>query len=132
MGHLTLFRKVFEKLEKFSVIPSLLIKFTESEKQHQVMRNYAQGEHTYYKRLNVTSGLESMPLDHWVKGLWKPLARLGNFGADGQGEVVKATVEPGGDSLTKMEKATLAYLEREFDPEFDTCTSLFAVHCGTC
>ena len=122
---MTLFRKIFEKLEKFSVIPSLLVKFTESEKQHQTMRNYAQGEHTYYKRLNVTTGLESMPLDYWIKGLWKPLARLsGASGTDEEQEVkneeVEAKIVPGGTSLTKMEEATQDYLDREFNPDFDS------------
>lgn len=134
-------KKIFEKLEKFSVIPSLLVKFTESEKQHQTMRNYAHGEHTYYKRLNVTTGLERMPLDHWVKGPWRPLSRLGEAigvastapagneengdlkgeNAEGNEEkVVKAKVVPGGSSLCTMEEATFKYLNREFDPEFDS------------
>lgn len=157
-----LFRSIFEKLEKFSVIPSLLVKFTESEKQHQTMRNYAHGEHTYYKRLNVTTGLEDMKLDSWIGGLWKPLLRLGgalgSIGSkeaeaeveaevqsevqeggearpeedDDQGDedeeaegktesiLLEATVVPGGASLTRMEEATFTYLERPFDPVFDS------------
>lgn len=72
-----------------------------------------------------------MPLDHWVKGLWSPLARLGSeLGSqeedeDGkengrEDEKMGARVVPGGASLTKMEEATTAYLKREFDPNFDT------------
>ncbi|GAB7352255.1 hypothetical protein MBLNU459_g2722t1 [Dothideomycetes sp. NU459] len=106
-GHLPIIRRLIEKI---SVIPNLLVKYTESEKQHHTMRNYAQGEHTYYKRLNVTTGLERMPLDHWVKGPWKP---------PGEEKIVEKA-KPGGLSLTIMEKETRAYLEREFDPEFDT------------
>jgi len=88
------------------------------------MRNYAQGEHTYYKRLNVTTGLESMPLDHWIKGLWRPLTKLPG---DMEGvelkeaeEITEAKIVPGGASLTRMEDVTFAYLEREFDPDFDS------------
>lgn len=90
------------------------------------MRNYAQGEHTYYKRLNVDGGLESMPLDHWIKGLWKPLEKLGKeLGIeekeeDDSSEKIQAEMKPGGASLSKMEQATFAYLQREFDPEYDT------------
>lgn len=115
-------RKIFESLEKFSIVPSLLVKFTDSEKTHQTMRNYAQGEDTYYKRLNVDHGLEKMPLDHWIKGLWKPLERLGlGFDAEEKdADEIEATVVPGGSSLSKMEEATLAYLARDFDPDFDS------------
>ena len=57
-------------LEKRAVIQNLLIKYTEGEKQHKQMREHAHGEHTWYKRLNVSEGLESMPLDLWEKGDW--------------------------------------------------------------
>ena len=90
-------------LEKRAVIQNLLIKYTEGEKQHHQMREHAHGEHTWYKRLNVSEGLESMPLDDWVKGEWQ-----------GQNDV------PGGDSLTRMEDATTKYLERDFDPVIDS------------
>lgn len=106
-GHLPMLRSLIEKI---SVIPNLLVKYTESEKQHHTMRNYAQGEHTYYKRLNVSTGLERMPLDHWVTGPWKPPGD----------EKAKEVVVPGGKSLGIMEEKTAAYLERAFDPEFDT------------
>lgn len=123
-GNLPIVRTIFQGLEKFSIVPSLLVKFTDSEKTHQTMRNYAQGENRYYKRLNVDTGLETMPLDHWIEGLWTPLESLR---AGSGAEVEKkdagetgATKVPGGQSLTKMEQATLAYLQREFDPKFDT------------
>lgn len=90
-------------LEKRAVIQNLLIKYTEGEKQHMQMREHAHGEHTWYKRLNVSEGLENMPLDEWIKGDW-----------NGQHNVA------GGTSLTRMEEATMKYLDREFDPAVDS------------
>ena len=89
-------------LEKRAIVQNLLIKYTEGEKQHHQMREHAHGEHTWYKRLNVSNGLERMPLDDWKQGDWhgKPTA--------------------GGTSLTYMEDCTKKYLEREFDPEVDS------------
>ncbi|GAM85324.1 hypothetical protein ANO11243_033290 [Dothideomycetidae sp. 11243] len=98
-GHFRLFRKVAENI---SVIPNLLVKYTESEGQHQTMLAYGEGESTWYKRLNVSSGLDNMPLDSWVKGEY-------------HGEVV-----PGGSSLKRMEDATNEYLAREVDRRFET------------
>ncbi len=68
----------------------------------------AKGEHKWYKRLNVSEGLENMKLDSWQKGSWKDPAT-------GLEEVV-----PGGASLTKMERATEGYLQRDHDNRFDT------------
>lgn len=90
-------------MEKRAVVQNLLIKYTEGEKQHHQMREHAHGEHTWYKRLNVSHGLESMPLDDWIKGEWH-----------GKTDV------PGGASLSHMEGVTKAYLERDFDPTIDT------------
>ncbi|GAB7322978.1 hypothetical protein MBLNU13_g05508t1 [Cladosporium sp. NU13] len=90
-------------LEKRAVLQNLLIKYTEGEKQHAQMREHARGEHTWYKRLNVTDGLQNMPLDSWVNGEWQ-----------GKKDV------PGGASLTRMETVTAAYLAREFDAKIDT------------
>lgn len=90
-------------LEKRAVIQNLLIKYTEGEKQHHFLRQYAEGENTWYKRLNVNIGLGTMPLDEWVNG-------------DLHGEKnVK-----GGETLTKMEKVTEDYLERDFDAAVDS------------
>ncbi|KAK3695947.1 hypothetical protein LTR37_018242 [Vermiconidia calcicola] len=90
-------------LEKRAVIQNLLIKYTEGEKQHHNMRDHAHGEHTWYKRLNVSEGLETMPLDHWITGTYH-----------GDPNV------PGGASLTRMEEATTNYLEREFNQDVDS------------
>lgn len=106
-GNLPIIRRLIEKI---SVIPNLMVKYTESEKQHHAMRVHAEGENTYYKRLNVTKGLERMPLDHWIRGPWKPPGD----------EKAEKMVVPGGASLNIMEEKTKTYLERDFDPEFDS------------
>lgn len=97
-------------LEKRAVIQNLLIKYTEGEKQHAQMREHARGEHTWYKRLNVTDGLQNMALDDWVKGEWQ-----------GTKDV------PGGASLTRMETVTEAYLAREFDAKIDSYAPPFTM-----
>ncbi|PNS20664.1 hypothetical protein CAC42_2909 [Sphaceloma murrayae] len=101
-GHIALLRKMAENI---SVIPHLVVKYTESEAKHQEMVRFAKGENTWYKRLNVSSGLENMPLDDWKKG-------------DYQGETV-----PGGASLTRMEDATVHYLAREVDEDIEKFVS---------
>ncbi|KAI7233943.1 hypothetical protein KC330_g5074 [Hortaea werneckii] len=90
-------------MEKRAVVANLLIKYTEGEKQHHQMREHARGEHTWYKRLNVSSGLENMPLDDWVSGTW--------HGREGV---------PGGGSLSRMEEVTEGYLNRGFEPSVDS------------
>ncbi|KAF2084113.1 FabD/lysophospholipase-like protein [Saccharata proteae CBS 121410] len=99
-GTSALMRKI---AEKFAVFKNVLIKYTEGEEQHRAMVRIAKGEHTWYKRLNVDAGLESMRLDEWVKGPWHG-----------------RTSVPGGKTLTCMENATSNYLQREFDHRFDT------------
>lgn len=95
-------------LEKRAVIQNLLIKYTEGEKQHKQMREYAHGEATWYKRLNVSEGFENMPLDSWERGTWTDPK---------SGEEI---VVNGGASLTRMEEATEEYLSRPFDPLVDS------------
>ncbi|PPJ56855.1 hypothetical protein CBER1_09984 [Cercospora berteroae] len=95
-------------MEKRAVLQNLLIKYTEGERQHQHMREYAQGEHTWYKRLNVSHGLENMPLDSWDRGLWTD-PKTGE----------ERTVA-GGASLTMMEEVTEEYLSRPYDKNIDT------------
>lgn len=61
---------VMKKLaEKFAVLRNALIKYTDGEAKHQTLLLRAQGENSWYKRLNVSSGLESLPLDHWTRNL---------------------------------------------------------------
>ncbi|KAF2859516.1 FabD/lysophospholipase-like protein [Piedraia hortae CBS 480.64] len=99
LGRAPLSRKALEKL---AVLSNLMIKYTEGERQHRDMRTKAEGEHTWYKRLNVDRGLEHMGLDEWKKGVYC------------------SRKIPGGETLSRMEEATRRYLEREFDPDMDT------------
>lgn len=94
--------------EKFAVFKNVLIKYTEGEDQHRAMVHNARGEHHWYKRLNVSTGLEKMRLDNWERGPWR----------DPQTGVEAAV--PGGASLRRMEQATWNYLDRDLDRRFDT------------
>jgi len=87
--------------EKFAVFKNVLIKYTEGEDRHKMMRTIARGEHRWYKRLNVDKGLEDLKLDNWEKGSW----------TNPQTGIAKEVV--GGKTLSRMEKVTQAYLERE-------------------
>ncbi|EMD85806.1 hypothetical protein COCC4DRAFT_207232 [Bipolaris maydis ATCC 48331] len=86
--------------EKLAVFKNLLIKYTEGEDRHKMMRTIAKGEHRWYKRLNVDKGLEGLPLDHWVKGKWT------------NPQTNETKVVNGGKTLTIMETVTRAYLDR--------------------
>lgn len=86
--------------EKLAVFKNLLIKYTEGEDRHKMMRTIAKGEHRWYKRLNVDKGLEGLPLDHWSKGTW----------TNPQTKETKQV--SGGKTLTIMDTATRAYLDR--------------------
>lgn len=100
LGGLTLVRKAAEKT---AVFRNLLVKYTEGERQHEAMLRTARGENKWYKRLNVSQGLQTMKLDNWEKGRWRdPITGL------------DSTV-PGGATLTAMEEAVNAYLTRDFD-----------------
>ncbi|KAF2876676.1 acyl transferase/acyl hydrolase/lysophospholipase [Massariosphaeria phaeospora] len=87
--------------EKFAVFKNVLIKYTEGEDRHKMMSAIARGEHRWYKRLNVDKGLEELKLDNWEPGVWTN-PRTG-----------VAQKVPGGTTLTRMENATHAYLDRE-------------------
>jgi hypothetical protein len=67
------------------------------------MLDTARGQNTWYKRLNVSDGLQTMKLDNWERGRWRNPQT-------GQEKAV-----PGGATLTRMEKAVDTYLAREFD-----------------
>ncbi|KAL5389150.1 hypothetical protein DPSP01_002465 [Paraphaeosphaeria sporulosa] len=86
--------------EKFAVFKNVLIKYTEGEDRHKMMRTIARGEHRWYKRLNVDEGLQDMPLDEWEEGVWTNSAT----------GITKKV--PGGKSLSKMENVTHDYLDR--------------------
>jgi hypothetical protein len=91
--------------ETFAVLKNMLVKYTEGEGRHEAMAHLARGEHTWYKRLNVSQGLENMRLDNWEK----------NTEVD---PITKKTRQvPGGKSLRRMEEATKLYLTRPVDPK---------------
>ncbi|KAJ4375817.1 hypothetical protein N0V83_001094 [Neocucurbitaria cava] len=87
--------------EKFAVFKNVLIKYTEGEDRHKMMRTIARGEHRWYKRLNVDEGLHDLKLDNWEKGSWT------------NPQTNETKVVNGGTTLTKMEKATSSYLTRQ-------------------
>lgn len=87
--------------EKFAVFKNVLIKYTEGEDRHKMMRTIARGEHRWYKRLNVDAGLHTLKLDNWEKGEWThPVTQ-------------ERRSVPGGKTLSVMEDATAAYLARD-------------------
>jgi hypothetical protein len=87
--------------EKIAVFKNLLIKYTEGEDRHKMMRTIARGEHRWYKRVNVSKGLEDMKLDNWESGAWtNPKTGV-------------SKVVAGGKTLSRMEKATFDYLSRD-------------------
>lgn len=94
-------------LEKRAVVQNLLIKYTEGETQHMTIRQYAHGEHLWYKRLNVSHGLGNVPMDEWAVGK------------------LNGQAMPGGATLAKIESATMRYLWGDFDPEVDSYASPF-------
>ena len=94
--------------EKFAVFKNVLIKYTEGEEKHKAMKLVARGEHRWYKRLNVSTGLETMKLDSWEPETVK------------DPKTGAAHVVPGGKSLKRMEDATETYLTRPLDKKFDT------------
>jgi hypothetical protein len=93
--------------ETFAVFKNMLVKYTEGEARHQSMLHQAQGEWTWYKRLNVNAGMENMRLDNWEKSV--ETITVQKHGK----EKAKKVVVPGGKSLKRMEDATNAYLTRE-------------------
>ncbi|TKA63802.1 hypothetical protein B0A49_06322 [Cryomyces minteri] len=118
------------------LLSNVLIKYTDGEKQHDRMLAEAkgEGENTWYKRLNVSTGLEHMKLDDWVKGPWRDPAAAEDRYVPGTVPLLSVelgkpptnalrsepSIVPGGQSLTRMEKVTKEYLERDFDGRFDT------------
>ncbi|KAF2670772.1 FabD/lysophospholipase-like protein, partial [Microthyrium microscopicum] len=101
-GQLSIVKKF---AETFAVLKNMLVKYTEGERQHEEMVHQAQGQYTWYKRLNVNTGLQDLRLDNW-----EPSSHVDEAGA-------KVTV-PGGTTLQTIEEATNAYLNRtDIQPE---------------
>jgi hypothetical protein len=99
-GKMPIVRKVVETI---AVLKNMLVRYTEGETRHQDMLKLARGQHTWYKRLNVSAGLEGMRLDNWEASVVI------------DPETKERKVNPGGASLKRMEEATQKYLVRDID-----------------
>ena len=106
-GHLPAVKKV---AETFAVFKNMLVKYTQGEERHQAMVREAKGEWNWYKRLNVSNGLQNMKLDNWEKS--KEVVTV--IDSNGK-EKRKTVVVPGGKTLKIMEDATNEYLSRSRD-----------------
>ena len=78
-----------------------LTKHWEGEDQHPTMRTIANGEHRWYKRINVPYGLEKIRADQWERGM---------FSLVNENE---ARSHAGGKTLSRIRLATSAYLRRQ-------------------
>lgn len=104
LGHLPFIKKL---AETFAVFKNMLVKYTQGEERHQSMLNQAKGGWTWYKRLNVNTGMEGMKLDNWEQS-----TEITTTIVNGKKKAKKVTV-PGGKSLKRMEDATTQYLARD-------------------
>jgi len=86
--------------KKVAVFKNALIKDLEGEDRHKMMRTIARGEHTWYKRFEVTHGLEGMKADQWGNAYDEETGWRSFFGA-------------GAKTLRTIRTATEAYLNRE-------------------
>ncbi|KAF7672578.1 hypothetical protein GT037_009609 [Alternaria burnsii] len=60
--------------KKRAVFKDILIKYAEGQDRHRMMRTIAKGGHTWYKRFDVTHGLETIRIDQGEgRSLWKTL-----------------------------------------------------------
>lgn len=82
--------------QKLAVGKHLVMRYTEGESIHESLREDVQGEHSWYKRLNVDEGLGEMDLGDWRTGPWN-------------GDPNRS----GGATLTEMETAVNTYLTRD-------------------
>ena len=82
--------------QKLAVGKHLVMRYTEGESIHERTRQDVQGEHKWYKRLNVDKGLGDMDLGDWRSGPW-------------HGDPKRS----GGATLTDMENAVHIYLNRD-------------------
>jgi hypothetical protein len=97
LGKLSIVKKFGETA---AVFKNMRLRYTEGEMSHEDMAKLARGEHTWYKRLNVSDGLQGMRMDNWE-----------------QLKVVDETTQkhriiPGGKTLAVMEEAAKLYLTR--------------------
>lgn len=89
--------------KKRSVFKNILIKYTEGQNRHAVMRTIAHGTHRWYKRFEVSDGLEKVALDQWESGAFWPV------------NVPSEIRMGGGKTLRAIHTATEVYLNREAD-----------------
>lgn len=95
-GHWAITRKF---AETFAVVNHMLVKYTNGEEKHHGFVIKAEGMHSWYKRLNVNTGLEDMKLDNW-----EPSEDIDEHG--------KRHSIPGGKTLATIRKVTDSYLAR--------------------
>ena len=85
--------------ERLAIAKHILVRYTEGEIVHRIIKNQAGAEHLWYKRLNVDKGLGEMDLGDWRRGTW----------TDNSGQQIPHS---GGSTLTQIETATRDYLKR--------------------
>jgi hypothetical protein len=78
----------------------VLLKNVKGQNRHESMRVVARGGHTWYKRFEVTHGLEKIKTDEWERGTLLPV----------HDSLLKGRL--GGKTLNKILVATEAYLNR--------------------
>ena len=86
--------------ERLAIAKHILMRYTEGEMVHRMIREWVGTEHLWYRRLNVDTGLGQMDLADWRKGAWR----------DSEGVEQQHS---GGATLSDIEDATRCYLERE-------------------
>jgi hypothetical protein len=97
--------------KKKPVLKNAAIKYTRGQDQHKLMRVIAGGGHTWYKRFEVTHGLEKIGAGQRKRGNLSLVP-----GED-------ATLYPGGETLSTIRTATEVYLNRQ---EADRSASEYA------
>jgi hypothetical protein len=87
--------------ERAAVFKNVLIKYTGGQDRHKMMRTIARGGHTWYKRFEVTHGLEKIGADQWKRR--------------NRSLVLGEEVIPyaGGKTLSTIRTATEVYLNRQ-------------------
>lgn len=105
-------RSFASSLEYVGMRSGATIQYKNGQAQHQAMRHHAHGEHTWYKRVDV-SGLLGIAPDEWVQGDW-----------NGQEDL------PGGETLARMDWLTREELKRGFSRDQDdyAAPSIALVH----
>ncbi|KAI4638542.1 hypothetical protein J4E93_010097 [Alternaria ventricosa] len=85
--------------DRLAVFKNILVKYSGGQDRHKMMRTIARGGTSWYKRFEVTDGLEKMRADQWERGKSSSAGKI------------KAV--PGGKTLNTIRTATEAYLNRQ-------------------